>query len=143
MHKIIGVAIASLAVYGSLVSAAPTNDIRRDTPREISGAAVTAGAARVDAVIDGTTIVRGTGVASVTSPGAGEYCVKLSKASLSTIPPALTVDWSNSSGNSNLVQWRSAGVGCAASGEIDVLTFTFNGSTFVRSGDVAFTIVIP
>jgi hypothetical protein len=90
---------------------------------------------------DGT-LLYGKAVASVTRPSTGEYCIKPSKGfTLSNLIPSVSVDYSNSLGTGNLVQWRAAGSGCPA-GQLDVVTFAFSGSGFTLSNAVGFTLVV-
>lgn len=102
--------------------------------------------ARIAALINPNgSVVRSKGVAAVTHPRTGEYCIKPNFAvSVPRLVPSVSVDWSNSIGNGNFVQYRSSGIGCPA-GYIDVLTFSFNpaNGTFAQANNTAFTIVVP
>jgi hypothetical protein len=77
---------------------------------------------------------------AVSRPSTGLYCLTpVATIDPATSPVYITVDWSNSAGNSLAAFHRSAGVGCAA-GQFAVLTFDFAGAL---SNNVAFEVFIP
>jgi hypothetical protein len=94
----------------------------------------------------GGAIVRSLNVDTVTSPVAGEYCIKPKKAiDATTAVPMTAVEWSNSAGDGGVAEWRSSGAGCPA-GTIDILTYVIDpagSSSLTPSATVAFTVVIP
>ena len=108
-----------------------------------------AGAARLTAlVVSGGFVARQRNVLSVTNPGTGRYCVRPSPgagiADVGRVTPSATVDWSTSTTDGSLVQYRSSGYGCP-SGTIEFVTFAQDPRTgqFVRSDDVGFSVVVP
>jgi hypothetical protein len=124
---------------------------RHDKPAGVASQAlggVSAPYARLAAVIDqGGGVVRSKGVAQVTRPGTGRYCIRPAASAninVNTIVPSVTVDWSNSSYNEVLAQYRSAGAGCPG-GTIAIVTFAdvnLDGR-YSPSNEVAYTIVVP
>jgi hypothetical protein len=80
---------------------------------------------------------------AVSRPATGEYCLTLGSVTPpinpATTPVYVTVEWSNSFGDSLAAFHRSTGLGCGAN-QIDVLTFDFDG---VASNNVAFEVFIP
>jgi hypothetical protein len=116
------------------------------TPSAIGGAS--APGVRLAALIDqGGGVVRSKGVARVTRPATGRYCIypaSGSGVSPSNIVPVVSVDYSNSSVHESLVQYRSAGVHCPSSA-IAVVTMAdldLDG-IWGFSSTVAFTIIVP
>jgi hypothetical protein len=90
-------------------------------------------------------IVRSKAVAAYQHPSVGQHCFLPTAASginVNLVVPVVSVDWSNSSGNSLLVFWRSSGFGCPG-GYISVLTYDFNSGTTTLSDNVAFTLYVP
>ena len=149
--------LMNLAVAGVFASAWPMtagaqqNDRQAAAAaREIAGAidATTAvGNARIAALVSSNgLIIRSKGIASITVPAVGQICIKPQSAAinLNSIVPVATVDWSNSIGVDNVVQYRSSGLGCPA-GQISVLTYrrASPSAAYLASSAVAFTIVIP
>lgn len=117
------------------------------TPRAIGGA--DAPSARLAALIRGNidgsvTVFRSKGIAGVTKPQVGLVCIQPSPAlDVTRIVPVVSIDFSTSFVGNNLVEYRSAGVGCP-SGNIAVRTFVLDPNVNKRPDDgVAFTIVVP
>lgn len=139
-----------LALAWSMAAGAQTNDGAVVAERAASvglDATAAIGNARIIALVaGGGFIVRAKGVASITVPSVGQTCIKPTSTTLNvnTIVPVTTVDWSNSVGVDNVVQYRSSGSGCPA-GQIAVLTFSraSPASNYALASNVAFTIVIP
>jgi hypothetical protein len=106
---------------------------------------VSAPNARIAAFVQaGGAVVRSKGIAAVTHPSTGLYCLdpKSDTIDVNRIVPSLSVDWSMSLGDALMAEWRSAGIGCPA-GWIAVLTFDGEDGTFDLSDSVSFTIVVP
>ena len=90
-------------------------------------------------------LVRGKGVASVTHPSTGVFCIKpLVSVDVQTLVPVVSVEWGRSSGNANLVQYAGANINCPTD-RIEIFTFSPGAVTsrFEFSDFVAFTIVVP
>jgi len=116
------------------------------TPQAIGGASPqTIQIGRLGAIVAplcGSMVLRSWGVASVTNPSVGQYCIKPSGSwDVNKVVPVLTTDWSCSSGTSLLVFYRSSGLGCS-SGNISVLTYDFSSGSPTLSNNVAFTIFV-
>ncbi len=85
------------------------------------------------------------GVAALTNPSTGVYCIKpkrRTKIDVTRIVPALTAEWDGSTGNALMAYWIKSGAGCAA-GRIAVATVNGTDGTFGISNDVAFAIIVP
>jgi hypothetical protein len=159
---IVGSTLVTLAAAPAMAAGKP-KPVPHDpqTPAPVTGAlgGVSAPNVRLAALIGGpfapqpSLVYRSKGVASVTHPSTGLWCVKPSfSVSLTSIIPVLTVDFSNSSGAfGEMAQYRpgTATSGCPT-GTIPILTFeqdtdssssTFN--QFIFSDNVAFTIIVP
>jgi hypothetical protein len=111
--------------------------------RAIGGA--TAPNARIAAVVrSGGAVVRSKGIAAVTHPSAGLYCIDPTSTTFNvgTAVPVLSVDWSTSVGDALMAHWRSSLVGCPT-GWFAVLTFVGEDGTFDQSDGVSFTFVVP
>jgi hypothetical protein len=137
-----------LAAATTGATAAPRmNDKQGAQTRAIGGAT---GKARLMALVGiGGAVIRSKGVTAVTHPSVGEYCIAPSDIVPASSIASVSVDWSNSSGNGNFVQYRSSGFGCPA-GQFDVMTFQLQsgggsggGPALVLADTVAFTIVVP
>ncbi len=105
----------------------------------------TAPNARIAAVVQsGGAVVRSKGIAAVTHPSTGVYCIDpaASTFAVGKAVPVLSVDWSTSLGDALMAHWRSAGVGCP-SGWFAVLTFDGEDGSFDLSNGVSFTFVVP
>jgi hypothetical protein len=116
------------------------------TPSAIGGAV--APGVRLAALVDqGGGVIRSKGVARVTRPSTGRYCIypaSGSGVSPSNVVPVVSVDYSNSSVHESLVQYRSAGVHCPSTA-IAVVTMAdldLDG-VWGFSNTVAFTIIVP
>lgn len=84
------------------------------------------------------------GVASVTVPTPGEYCITPQPAlgiDVTRSMPQVSIDWSNSFGDASSVQVRSTGFGCPA-GAFDVMTFSGEDGSFDLTAE-AFYITVP
>ena len=106
-----------------------------------------AGSARLLLFASGSgSIVRSLNVDTVTNPTPGEYCIKPKKAfDVTTAVPSVSVEWSDSTGNGGVAEWRSSGAGCPA-GDLDVLTFVLDSagtSGLTQANGVAFSFVTP
>lgn len=102
-----------------------------------------AGLIRVN--VDRSVVVfRSKGIAGVTSPQVGLVCIQPSPAlNVNQIVPVTSIDFSKSVVGNNLVEYRSASVGCPT-GNIAVRTFVLTPDVTKRPDDgVAFTIVVP
>lgn len=92
-------------------------------------------------------IVRSKGVAGVTNPSTGIYCITpspLLTVDLTNVYPQVSVDWNLSAGFSLLAYWKDtpAYSDCPA-GDLEVTTYDFNaGGPAVLSGAVAFDLSI-
>jgi hypothetical protein len=88
---------------------------------------------------------RSIGVASVTNPTTGVYCITPSvPLNLLGIYPKVTVEWGESAGNAVMAFWRdtSNGAECDTS-QLEVITFDFNSTTKpVLSNQVSFAFAI-
>ncbi|MFO1047154.1 MAG: hypothetical protein U1E52_04560 [Geminicoccaceae bacterium] len=110
-------------------------------------ATVTAtGNARIMALIaPGGALLRKKGVASVTNPTTGIYCLKPSSSSinLGTVVPTVSVDFSTTSRTDSIVQLRSVNAYCPAkTSELITLDRVLGGS-YLPSNGVQFSVVIP
>jgi hypothetical protein len=106
---------------------------------------VTAPNARIAAVVQsGGAVVRSKGIAAVTHPSTGLYCIDPAPSTFDVgrAVPVLSVDWSTSLGDALMAQWRSTGVGCP-SGWFAVLTFDGEDGSFDLSDGVSFTLLVP
>jgi hypothetical protein len=82
------------------------------------------------------------GVASVTEPSTGVFCVATTKPLGTNALPVVGVEWGQSSGNSLLAYYENGTFDCAA-GQIEVRTFDFNaGGAPVPSDLVAFSVFV-
>lgn len=126
------------------------NDAQRATPTPSAIGGADAPNARLAALIRvnvnprSVVVFRSKGVASVTSPVVGLVCIKPSATfNVNQIVPNVSIDFSNSFVGNNMVEYRSAGVGCPT-GNIAVRTFVLDPDVNKRPDDgVAFTIVVP
>jgi hypothetical protein len=138
-HKVVLTAAACIVGMNAATAAAPP----KGQPAAINRlGGVSAPSARLAALIalDGS-VVRSKGVASVTHPQTGVFCVKPSfSANVDTLIPTLTPEWIHSHDASVSVQYQSAPLVCP--GAIAVFTLTDNGVGWVFA-DEAFTIVVP
>jgi len=137
----VAVLAAVVTVLGSnAIAGQKTNDLPKPTLKKIGGAQAPNARLAVF-VLQGSFVARSKGVAAVTNPSVGLYCIAPSgDLNVSKIIPTVTVDWSNSYGNSLTAYWRSSGVGCPE-GQIAIVTYA--RSDTVLTNDVAFTVVVP
>jgi hypothetical protein len=125
--------LVAAAAIGGLLIAAPTASFAA------GGFSTKAKVALVQAP-SGT--LRSKGVASVTHPGTGVYCVAPSKKlNFGAIYPVVTVEWGYSSGDGLLAFWFLDGNDCPAN-TIEVLTYNFSFGPLVRSDSVAFSLLV-
>ena len=89
-------------------------------------------------------MIRAKGVADVTHPDVGIYCIKPSmKLDLTKVVPIVSVEWGWSSGDALLAfyfDYTQFSGGDCPEGYLEVLTYNFGGGTPARSDTVAFTI---
>jgi len=111
--------------------------------RAIGGA--TAPNARIAVYVQsGGAVVRSKGIAAVTHPSSGLYCIdpRSDTFNVGKAIPVLSIDWSTSLGDALMAHWRSSGSGCPASW-FAVLTFSGEDGTFDLSDSASFTFVVP
>lgn len=100
------------------------------------------------AVSQGVTLedARSDGIAKVTRPKTGVYCLTLSDDDLdpAKTSPVVTVDWDDSTG-ANLAAYLSKSAhDCPEGADLGVRTFTFTaGRPYKPSNNVAFTLLVP
>lgn len=92
-------------------------------------------------------IIRSKGVAGVTNPSTGIYCITPSPllvVDLTKVYPQVSVEWNLSSGFSLLAYWKDTpGFSDCPTGDLEVTTYDFNaGGPAVLSGKVAFNLNI-
>jgi hypothetical protein len=110
--------------------------------------AADAGTVRLAGLIrnDGA-VLRNKGIASVTKPARGVFCIKPTAASGITPSNAivqLTVDWSRTQFNEALAQWADIPQRCHASQiEVRTLLDTQPNGFFTQSDAVSFSIIVP
>ena len=142
--------LATLALgVGLLAGSALAGGGASNDPVDSSKSALRAGTsapnARIAAFIQaGGTNVRSKGLAGVTHPSTGVYCLDpaADAFNVNRAIPQMSVDWSTSLGDALMAHWRSAGVGCPA-GQFAVLTFDGEDGTFDLSDSVSFTFYVP
>ena len=92
-------------------------------------------------------ILRNKGIASVTMPSRGVFCIKPTAGSginTDTAVVQVTVDWSRSEFNESLVQWASEPRYCSSSQfEIHTLWDREPNAIYTQSDRVAFSIIVP
>jgi hypothetical protein len=122
-------------VVGTLIFAAPTSSFAK-SKKPFGTEAILA------LEQEGSVTIRSKGVASVTNPATGEYCVTpSSKLDFSAIYPVVTIDWGASSGTQLLAFWDSNDNGCS-SAEIEVRTYDFSSGTPILFDHVAFVLTV-
>lgn len=143
--------LAVVFVLGLVVGGAATAVAggRANDPEALPEAPIvqaSAPGARVAALVGpGGTLVRKRGVASVTNPATGTYCVAVkasTRVDVERVVAQATVEWGRSSGSANLVQVYAGAPDCDA-GAIEVLTFGDTGTGFEPSNSVAFNLMVP
>lgn len=143
-------AFAAGGVLGSAAAPAPTPASRATMAqphRAAPKAAVVAVApnARVAALIGQSgVLLMNKGLAKVTHPGTGEYCLKpvtTVKAAGRSVP-SLDIEFGYSSGSDFMLAWAWRSGNCP-SGTWDILTYSRNLGTLIPSDDVAFSIIVP
>jgi len=89
-------------------------------------------------------VIRAKGVADVTHPDVGIYCIKPSmRMDISLVVPIVSVEWGYSSGYALLAfyfDYTQFGSGDCPAGYLEVLTYNFGSGTPVLADSVAFTI---
>jgi hypothetical protein len=139
----VGLALGVSALAGSATAGGSSND--GPTTSTLATGGVVAPQARIAAfVAAGGSVVRSKGIAGVSHPSVGLYCVDPagSTFNVNTAVPLASVDWSSSLGDALLVEWRSAGIGCPTQ-QFSVLTFDGEDGTFDLSNSVSFTFYVP
>ena len=141
----LAIAVGGLTTSAVAAAGGGSNDgghADKASARGVGGAA--APNARIAAFVQaGGSVVRSKGVAGVGHPSTGLYCINPNfTLNVNKAIPLLSVDWSTSSGDALMAQWRSAGVGCPA-GRFAVLTFDGEDGSFDLSDAVSFTFVVP
>jgi hypothetical protein len=147
MRSIISLSVAAVLLgFGAFTgttpaSAAPKQNDLGAAPTAIGGASCPN--ARLCAFAGRGSIFRTKGVAAITHPSVGLYCVRPS-VRLGAYVPVVSVDWSTSLGDGSLVQWRSSGIGCPT-GNVTIMTFSNGDSStdFTLSDLVVFTLLVP
>jgi hypothetical protein len=81
------------------------------------------------------------GVASITNPATGIYCIVPSTPLTSAQLPIVTPEWGGSHGNSVLADLDHFNVTCA-SGQIEVRTFDFASGPAILSEKVGFSVAV-
>lgn len=144
---------ALLAISGSAWAASTTLPARPHQQRETSikaaapAPAAASSTARLAAVVaHGGAIIRSKGVASISNPYIGTYCIRPTAASgvnPRNIVPVVTVDYDRSAYNEVTAQYSDTGLDCPT-GTIEVLTFDDRNhdAFYFDSNQVGFTIVI-
>ena len=131
---------------GTAVAAHLANGPGGDAEGVAAPVRASAPSARLAALVrpDGT-LARKRGVASVTKPETGEFCIT-PKAStgidVARVVPQVSVEWGLSIGNANLAQVYANADDCPA-GDLEVRTFNGDGASFGEADTVAFTITVP
>ena len=142
-----GIAIGAMTVGG--VALATGVDGKAESAEGVAPIAAEAPNARLAALVSGGasagsfTVRRQVGVAQITNPQAGVYCVK--PAAGTGVKPAKAVpivgtEYANTSGFDSFAMWNSARPSCPT-GNIEV--DTFDSSAEARVNPVSFTIVVP
>lgn len=153
MLRHVRLVFAAVLVLGLTLAITPSLMAANDNPDEGSVSAAAAvpgvkaqGGGRLLVLVDKDAtgyIVRSKGVAEVTHPATGDWCIKpQAKWKVEQAVPVVSVEYSLSSGYSLLAFWRSYGSGCPA-GNIEVYTYDFSSGTPVMSDNVAFTVFVP
>lgn len=148
MQRIVSTALAC-AVALSAASAFAAEPQKHDArvgvkPNAIGGAQ--APNAQLAALIDPDLgVIRSKGVIAVSHTQRGIYCITPAAGiDPNRVVPVVSVDYSGSSTNNALVQYRASGANCAQ-GRIEVITFDdANADAFYTTSNiVGFTIVVP
>jgi hypothetical protein len=92
----------------------------------------------------GFQIRRAKGVALVTNPADGIYCIRPTdpRMVLGRIVPSVSVDWSESPVNAVMAQWSSTRRGCPRR-TISIITIVGQDGTWDETNNVGFTVVVP
>jgi hypothetical protein len=139
-----GVAVAAVGDGRAPESAASTEGV---APIEVNAQAPNA---RLVVHVNGNdygsgfTIKRAKGVAAVTNPSNGIFCIRPSdpRMVLTRIVPSVSVDWTESPDNAVTAQWASNRRSCPR-GNIGIVTMNGSTGTWVDSNNVGFTVVVP
>ncbi len=138
----VGCALAALCFAGAFAS--PTLAAQTNAPHVLAAMPPAGGAkGTVLLVYKGlnNTIVFKKGVAAVSNPSTGIYCVTTTVPLPAGALPVVTVEWGNSVGNSLLAYWVDSVFDCPA-GQIDIRTYDFSSGAPVLSHNVAFTVFV-
>jgi hypothetical protein len=140
---LVSVVAGVLGASGATSALAGRTSNDGSAPVQAIGGASSKYARAVALVAAGGSVIRSQGVAAVTHPSIGLYCIDpKDDYDVTRVVPNVTVDWSTSFGDALLAQYRSSGVGCPA-GNIAVLTMSGEDGTFDPSNDVSFTVTVP
>jgi hypothetical protein len=142
-------AVAAVGVIALTVSSlaqannATTSPVNMDPLTQQAGFGTKAKLALLYSPFNG--VRRSIGIASVTNPSTGVYCMTPSvPINLLGIYPTVTVEWGESAGNAVMAFWRDTanGAECSTS-QLEVMTFDFNSASKpVLSNQVSFVFVI-
>lgn len=103
---------------------------------------------RLAAYVKPAGMVRAKGVAALTHPSVGIYCIKPSSTfiNIKNVVPIVSVEWGHSSGSALLAYYfdytQFSGGDCPV-GYLEVQTYNFGTGTPVLDDTVAFTIIVP
>lgn len=142
----VGALGASAAGGMAFAGAGETNDVAAPARAAALGGVKAPNARLAVVVLPDGSVLRSKGVASVGHPSPGVYCIKPqagTKINVNNIVPSVSVEWSNSSGDALMAQWRSSGGGCPTPGRINIVTFNGEDGSFDADDTVAFTVVVP
>lgn len=139
-----GLVLLLLAGGSAAVAAGRAND--PEAAPEARVVQASAPGIRMAATIEpGGDLVRKRGVASVTHPATGVYCITPKTRiamDVDRVVAQVTVEYGQSSGTANLAQIYASAGDCDP-GAVQVLTFSDTGSGFEPSDSVAFNLVVP
>ena len=152
MYIVMG-ALCLILVCSSLAMAAnggyiPNNGLSEEetSPAKIVPPPVPNSAAKLAALIaplPSFKVVLAKGVANVTNPDVGIYCIQPSSKAINIdkIVPVVSVEWGYSAGDALLAFYEYGTYDCPA-GYIEVRTYNFGTGTPVLADTVAFTIIV-
>lgn len=130
---------------GGLAQAAQTNVPGFHTAGSSSGRVPAAAAKQTIALIYSPLYALASisvGVAGLTNPGTGIFCIAPKKAISATVAPTVTVEWGASLGNNLEAFYEQAAADCPT-GNIEVRTFDFSSGTATAAQNVAFIVTVP
>lgn len=144
-----GVVIGAVAVAGVAAATGSDDKTELGAPEGVAPVLAQAPNARLAALIDGgstvgsLTVVRQVGVAEVTNPATGVFCVRAAASTgikPAKVVPIVSTEYTLTTGFDTATQWASGRTSCP-SGTVEVRTFDTSTSDAVNGA--AFTIVIP